>query len=150
MKFTFLPSWVTPAPADWGTARRGKLSANNWRIICCVHLPITLIRLFGRDSGRRKRILDNFMDLVRAVRTATTSTISPKQIETYRTLMQHYSEGVKDLFPEHEVLPSHHAAMHIGDVLEKFGPKHAHDSPHYERYISFFHNMNNNHKLGNF
>ncbi|KAJ2922989.1 hypothetical protein H1R20_g14105, partial [Candolleomyces eurysporus] len=148
MKSTVLPSWVTPVPSDWGTVRRGKLSADNWRIICCIHLPITLIRLFGQDSGRKKMIIDNFMDLVCAVRVATTDTISPNQIELYRSSILRYSLGVKALFTEHEVLPSHHAALHLGDVLENFGPKHAHDSPHYERYINFFHRMNNNHKLG--
>ncbi|KAJ2920865.1 hypothetical protein H1R20_g16228, partial [Candolleomyces eurysporus] len=146
MKSTVLPSWVTLVPSNWGTACQGKLSADNWRIICCVHLPITLIRLYGQDSGRKKMIVDNFMDLICAVRVATMDTISPNQIELYRLSILHYSLGVKALFTEHKILPSHHAALHLGDVLEKFGPKHTHDSPHYERYINFFHRMNN-HKL---
>ncbi|RXW15593.1 hypothetical protein EST38_g10261 [Candolleomyces aberdarensis] len=108
MTRTRLPSWITPVPRDWGTIRRGKLSADNWRIICCVHLPITLIRLFGASDGRPRALLDNFMDLVMAP-----SCCSP-----------HWRNA--------------------GSLW----PKHAHDSPHYERYINFFHHMNTNNHIG--
>ncbi|KAJ2912519.1 hypothetical protein MD484_g7899, partial [Candolleomyces efflorescens] len=132
MKLTRLPLWITPPPHDWGTPGRGKLSANNWRIICCIHLPITLIRLYGRESGRKKRILDNLMVLVKAIRCATSAVTSPQHIRSYNSLIQQYTSGVKELFPDYHILPSHHGALHIGDMLQRFGPKHAHDSPHYE------------------
>ncbi|TFK59971.1 hypothetical protein BDN72DRAFT_864716 [Pluteus cervinus] len=45
------PSWIDPVPHDWNTARRGKLSANHWRVIATVHLPITLIRLWHKIEG---------------------------------------------------------------------------------------------------
>jgi hypothetical protein len=51
MARTQLPSWVTDVPHNWGTATRGKLSANNWRVICTMHLPITLIRLWGSNDA---------------------------------------------------------------------------------------------------
>jgi hypothetical protein len=148
MDRTRLPTWITPVPRDWGTTRRGKLSADNWRIICCIHLPITLIRLFGASEGRRGALLDNFMRLVSAVRIATMRTSSQAQIDAYNSHILAYSEGVLELFPDYSVLPSHPAALHIGDILSRFGPKHSHDSPHYERYIRFFHHMNTNNKIG--
>jgi hypothetical protein len=85
MKHTELPSWVTNAPYNWGTAARGKLSANNWRVICTVHLPITLIRLWGGDDAPedRKCKLENFMDLVCAVQIANLRSISKNDIELY-------------------------------------------------------------------
>ena len=72
MKHTELPSWVMGVPHNWGTATHGKLSANNWRVICTVHLPITLIRLWGGDDAPKdwKCKLENFMDLVCAVQIA--------------------------------------------------------------------------------
>ena len=72
MALTELPSWVTDVPRDWGTKTRGKLSANNWRVICTVHLPITLIRLWGGEDAPedRKLKLQNFMDLSIAVQIA--------------------------------------------------------------------------------
>ncbi|KAJ2932129.1 hypothetical protein H1R20_g4968, partial [Candolleomyces eurysporus] len=148
MNRTQLPSWITPVPRDWGTVRRGKLSADNWRIICCIHLPITLIRLFGSSEGRPRALLDNFMHLISAVRIATMRRSSPAQIEAYDLHMSAYSRGTLELFPEYSVLPSHHAALHIGDMLKRFGPKHSHDSPYYERYILFFHRLNTNNKIG--
>ncbi|KAJ2915181.1 hypothetical protein MD484_g5232, partial [Candolleomyces efflorescens] len=148
MRRTRLPSWITPAPHDWGTSRRGKLSADNWRIICCIHLPITLIRLFGTSEGRPQSLLGNFMDLVAAVRLAAMRQTSPEQIQMYNKKIIKYTEGTLELFPDYNILPSHHAAIHIGDMLTRFGPKHAHDSPHYERYINFFHHMNTNNHVG--
>jgi hypothetical protein len=148
MDRTQLPSWITPVARDWGTVRRGKLSADNWRVICCIHLPITLIRLFGSSEGRPRSLLDNFMHLVSAVRIATMRHSSPAQIEAYMSHIMAYSRGTLELFPEYSVLPSHHAALHIGDMLERFGPKHLHDSPYYERYILFFHQLNTNNKIG--
>ncbi|KAJ2921684.1 hypothetical protein H1R20_g15414, partial [Candolleomyces eurysporus] len=148
MARTRLPSWVTPAPRDWGTVRRGKLSADSWRIICCIHLPITLIRLFGASDGRPRALLDNFMDLVTAVRIATMRLSSMAHAEMYKACILKYTKGTLELFPDYNVLPSHHAALHIGDMLIRFGPKHAHDSPHYERYINFFHHMNTNNHIG--
>jgi hypothetical protein len=41
MKKSLLPSWISPVPHNWGTKKRGKLSADNWRVICTIHLPIT-------------------------------------------------------------------------------------------------------------
>lgn len=148
MKSTKLPSWVTPAPHDWGTSRRGKLSADNWRTICCIHLPITLIRLFGASTGRARLLLDNFMELISAARVATMKISSPAQVDEYNRHMFAYTRGTLELYPDYSILPSHHAALHIGEMLERFGPKHSHDSPYYERYILFFHRMNTNHKLG--
>lgn len=148
MAETKLPSWVTPAPRDWGTSRRGKLSADNWRVICCIHLPITLIRLFGLSEGRTRLLVDNFMLLVAAVRVATANTSSSAHIQKYEEFIFAYTQGVLDLYPDYSILPSHHAGLHIGDMLRYFGPKHSHDSPFYERYIHFFHRINTNHKLG--
>jgi hypothetical protein len=130
MKRTRLPAWITLPPSDWGTVRRGKLSADNWRTICCIHLPITLIRLYGESTGRQRDLLDNFMHLVTAVRIATMHTSSAQQILEYKAAMQAYTSGVNKLFHEYQILPSHHAALHLGDILERFGPKHAHDSPY--------------------
>ncbi len=69
MKHTELLSWVTGVPHNWATAAHRKLSANNWRVICTVHLPITLMRLWGGDDTPedQKCKLENFMDLVCAV-----------------------------------------------------------------------------------
>ena len=75
MRSTQLPTWITAAPYDWGTPERGKLSADQWRVICTIHLVITLIRLWGNETGHKQDLLQNFMDL-----SAWQTSVSPPQI----------------------------------------------------------------------
>ncbi len=150
MALTELPSWVTKAPPNWGTAARGKLSANNWRVICTIHLPITLIRLWGRDDlpGVWKAKLENFMDLVRAVQIANLRSISRKEVELYEHYIFRYMTSFKSLYKLAKVKPIHHAALHYGDVLRGFGPAHTHNAAFYERHIHSMQSKNHNMKLG--
>ena len=150
MALTELPSWVTKAPSNWGTATRGKLSANNWRVICAIHLPITLIRLWGGDDipDNQKAMLENFMDLVRAVQIANLRSISRKEIELYEHYISRYMTSFKSLYKLAKVKPIHHAALHYGDVLRGFGPAHTHSAAFYERYIHSMQSENHNMKLG--
>lgn len=150
MDRTELPSWVTQAPSNWGTAARGKLSANNWRVVCTIHLPITLIRLWGGDdaSGDWKEMLENFMDLVRAVQLANLRSISRDEVKLYEECIFRYVTTFKSLYKVAKVKPIHHAALHYGDVLRGFGPAHTHSAAFYERYIHSMQSKNHNMKLG--
>ncbi len=150
MAQTILPSWVTDVPRNWGTAAQGKLSANNWRVICTVHLPITLIRHWGGGDAPvdRKSKLDNFMDLARAVQIANLRSISKKEIELYESYIFRYMTMFKSLYKLAKVKPIHHAALHYGDVLRGFGPAHTHGAAFYERYIHSMQSKNHNMKLG--
>ncbi len=87
MALTELPSWITKAPLNWGTVAQGKLSANNWRVICTIHLPITLIRLWRGDDlpDNQKAMLENFMDLVHAVQITNLCSISQKEMSCMNT-----------------------------------------------------------------
>ena len=44
-----LPSWLNAAPAAFGTTQHGKLSADQWRTVGTLNLPITLIRTWGAE-----------------------------------------------------------------------------------------------------
>lgn len=148
MKRTQLPSWINSAPHNWGTQERGKLSADQWRVICTIHLPITLIRLWENETGRKRELLVNFMHLVSAVRIANMRVSSRNQIDAYNEHIFLYVDGLKVLYPYQKLRPVAHAALHIGDILDLFGPSHSHSAPFYERYINFFHRINNNAKMG--
>ena len=150
MALTKLLSWVTEVPSDWGTASRGKLSANNWQVICTIHLPITLIRLWGMDGAPevRKRQLENFMDLVHTVQMANLHSISKKEIKLYEDYILRYVTTFKSLYKLAKVKPIHHAALHYGNVLRGFGPAHTHSAAFYERYIHSMQSKNHNMKLG--
>lgn len=145
---TELPSWIGSAPSDWGTASRGKISADHWRTICTIHLPITLIRLWSNDTGRRRDLLLNFMDLVSAVRIANMRVTSASTITSYNKYIFRYVAGLQKLYPDQPLKPTHHAALHIGDIAELFGPVHSHSAPFYERYIHVLQRMNTNQIFG--
>lgn len=149
MERTQLPTWITRAPSNWGTPQRGKLNANHWRIICTIHLPITLIRLWHDDESM-KPLLDHFMDLVAAVRIANMHHSSPSQVEAYNFYITRYVANLTRLYPDQTLKPTHHGALHIGDMLDLFGPTQSHSAAHYERYINFFHRVNINMKFGKF
>jgi hypothetical protein len=148
MAHTRLPSWISPVPRDWGTATRGKPSAEQWRVIFTIHLTITLIRLWCNDTDRKQDLLSNFMDLVSAVSLANMLFSSKDQIQAYRNHIFRYISGLKNLFPHQHLKPIHHAALHIGDILQLFGPVHSHSAPFYERHIKFLHSININLKPG--
>lgn len=148
MECTQLPTWVGSVPCNWGTTQRGKLSADQWRTICTIHLPITLIRLWRNETGRKKDLLNNFMDLVSAVRIANMRVSSRNQIQAYNKHIFRYVYDMQTLYPNENLKPTHHAALHLGDILDLFGPVHSHSAPFFERYINFFHRLNTNQKIG--
>ncbi|EDQ99107.1 uncharacterized protein LACBIDRAFT_317644 [Laccaria bicolor S238N-H82] len=148
MAFTQLPSWVGLVPRNWGTAKRGKLTADNWRVICTVHLPITLIRLWKDETGRKAELLQNFMDLATAVRIANMRVSSKNQVRAYNFHISRYASALPTLFPDVSIKPTVHAALHLGDIMDLFGPVHSHSAPFYERYIYFLQQLNTNKKLG--
>ncbi|KAG5220365.1 STE/STE11/BCK1 protein [Salix suchowensis] len=144
MGHTQLPSWVSGVSREWSTT--SELSADQTRILCTIHLPITLIRLWHSADDRRQSLLANFMDLVNAVRVANMRTTSPGDVETYNTYMHRYMVQALELYQDEAIKPHQHAALHIGTMLEWFGPVHAHSAPYYERYINFMHRAQINRK----
>jgi len=123
---TILPSWLSPIPADAGSARAGKLTADQWRMLCTVHLVVTLVRLWSdRGPGdRRHDMLCNFMDLVTATVVLFKRSMSPGRIKLYEDFMRSYLEGYLRLYPHLNLTPKHHLSLHIPRFLERFGPVH--------------------------
>ncbi|KAF6755596.1 hypothetical protein DFP72DRAFT_811306, partial [Ephemerocybe angulata] len=121
---TMLPRWVDPAPARVGQKKQGKLSADQWRSFCTVHLVISLIRLWGNlpKDSRWYQMLTNFLDLVTAVEIAGMLVTSPEHISAYTTSMTRYLINMKALYKEAVVVPNHHFALHIPDYLRLWGP----------------------------
>ena len=93
-----------------------------------------------------KALLANFMDLINAVRVANMRTTSPGDVESYTTYMHRYMVEVQKLYKDEGIKPHQHAALHVGTMLEWFGPVHAHSAPYYERYINFLHRAQINRK----
>jgi hypothetical protein len=148
MKLTELPSWMSPAPPNWGTTARGKLTADQWMVVCTVHLPVTLIRLWGNLRDRRFELLCNFMDLTSAIQLATQRSITAQMINDHELLIVRYLNNMKRLFKGSKVQPIHHVAQHTADFLRLFGPTHAVQAFGGERLLEVLGLQNTNLKSG--
>ncbi|KAJ7041267.1 hypothetical protein C8F04DRAFT_947486, partial [Mycena alexandri] len=148
MRKTILPSWIGAAPKNWGTKKRGKLSADHSRTIFTIHLPITLIWLWRNETGRKREVLTNMLDLVMAIHAANYKTSNLEVAQIYDQCYSDYMVGVADLFKENNITPSQHAAFHIGQNLREFGPGHSRGAQFYERFIRLLQDRNTNSKYG--
>lgn len=131
-----LPSWVSKAPSHPGESKWGKLHADQWRSLCTINLPVTLIRLWGSkpEESRERRMLTNFMHLVTALKLASMRIMTEKRIAQYEHEMRQYLVTLLELFPGTEISPYQHMALHLGHQLRKFGPTHAVRCFAFERY----------------
>ncbi|KAI0313292.1 hypothetical protein OF83DRAFT_1175809 [Amylostereum chailletii] len=150
MPQTQLPSWIQCAPLNWGTKKHGKLSSSQWRVICLIHLVVTLVRLWGPlpPDDRRRKLLDNFMDLVKAVTLANLRAIDQHHLDEYRVTIHHYMAGYKELYKDTKVFPVQHEAMHYDETLTRFGPGQGLNAGYYERHIGKLQNQNFNNTFG--
>ncbi|KAI0323541.1 hypothetical protein GY45DRAFT_1264393 [Cubamyces sp. BRFM 1775] len=143
-----LPSWLNAPPVAFGTKQHGKLSADQWRTLCVVNLPITLIRTWSYQEERRVKMLQNFLDLVEAVENFGLLEIDNRQIAIAEKLMQKYLDGVKELYKGAKIQPNHHLALHIGVFLRLFGPVHSWRSFVFERFNYYLQTLNTNLTFG--
>lgn len=84
------------------------------------------------------------MELVTTVKIANMRISTTSQVEAYNAHMLRYVSRLHELYPDQSILPSHHGALHIRDMLQLFGPVHSHSAAFFEWYINFFHHMNTN------
>ncbi|KAI0735735.1 hypothetical protein C8Q76DRAFT_610444 [Earliella scabrosa] len=143
-----LPSWINPAPRAFGTSQHGKLSADQWRTVCTVNLPITLGRTWGLETGRRYAMLENFLSLVDAVQTLGYLEIAPDDMRRADELLQTYLSGVKELYKGGKIQPNHHISLHITVFLALFGPVHSWRSFAFERFNYMLQTLNINKNFG--
>ncbi|KAI0700643.1 hypothetical protein C8T65DRAFT_709616 [Cerioporus squamosus] len=115
---TVLPSWLERPPSNFGSAKHGKLKADQWRTVCTVNMVITLVRLWTSSGATKeeKELLDNFLHLIAA-----------------------------DIF-DHQFVPNHHLSLHLYSCLLLFGPVHGWWAFPFERYNGLIANLNTNNK----
>lgn len=122
-----MPSWIAPAPRLVGTKECGKLSADQWRTTCTIHMVISLVRLWGSSpkTDRFHQLLKNYMNLVLATKLASMRVVTEDRIRLFETVWINYLKGLQTLFPQIDLAPYQHLTMHFGDYLRRFGPVHA-------------------------
>ncbi|GBE89668.1 hypothetical protein SCP_1603320 [Sparassis crispa] len=150
MDTTVLPSWILPAPFHIGDGRHGKITADQWRSFCTIHLVITLGRLWGplEPANRHHQLLENFMDPVTAMKLSTMRATSPERIGQYQIHYLRYLRELLVLFPDVSLTPYHHLAVHLVDQLCTFGPTHSVWTFVFERVNHVLQQINKNNKLG--
>lgn len=146
---TTLPSWIEPAPRNWGTTEHGKLSADQWRVLCTIHLPITLISKWNDSGLRHAAMLANFMNLVTAVRIASMRVTNDEYIALYDHHIFSYISGILELYKDADIKPNHHLSLHLGQFLQTFGPVHAYRTFAFERINYMMQKMKSNARPGN-
>ena len=146
MDETLFPSFLKRAPLDVGSASAGTLSAEQWRTFCMISLVITLVRIWSYlpNSDRRSYLLRNFVNLVAAVRAGTAKSITPAKVNMYGVRMLDYLCGLRALFPDMALVPNHHLALHLSEVLHSFGPTQSYWAFPFERCIRLLRNVNTN------
>lgn len=142
MKRTALPSRISPVPRGVGSPSSGKLTADQWRTFCTVHLVISLIRLWGdeRPDARQSRVLANFLHLVSLTNLLHMRNMTSEHIECIARENSAYLQGLRTLYPSFSLVPKHHMALHFPEMLRDFGPVHAWRTFAFERLNQIFQN----------
>jgi hypothetical protein len=144
-----LPSFVYPLPFHFGSQKRTP-TADQWRSIGTIHLVTTLIRLWGRDDGRKRAMLNNYMHLITAIHIASSRISSELHVNDYTYHYQKYLDGMVSLYKEAKVSQTAHLCAHIGPLLRAFGPVHSWRTWAFERFNYTLQNINTNGHFGTY
>jgi hypothetical protein len=150
------PEWQAHLPENFGSPEHGKLKADQWRTALEFDLPVSFIRIkhTQKSSGditadeRLQKLVDLTMDLAIAIAWGLSRRASAYHAERYMFYMKRYLIAVKELFPDYDLKPNHHYALHIPDILLGFGPLHGTWAFSTERLIGRLQKMNTNSKIG--
>ena len=150
MKRTVLPSEISPVPREVGSPSAGKLTADQWRTFCTVHLVVSLVRLWGNEQpdSHRFKMLSNFLHLVTFTNLLHMRQMTPERIKSIEEENLIYLKGLRTLYPHSTLVPKHHMALHLPAMLRDFGPVHAWRTFAFERLNQIFQNVLTNSLLG--
>jgi hypothetical protein len=153
---TTRPRWQSGPPPKFGTKAAGKLKADQWRSCIEFDIPISLVKLWSTagqteenvDGDRRRKLLHSTMLLATAIRWVATHRTSSNHAVEYMRNMRAYLRSLRDLFPHRDLLPNHHNALYIGEMLLRFGPLYGWWMFPFERVIGLLQQINTNQKIG--
>ncbi|KAL1697916.1 hypothetical protein EV121DRAFT_218920, partial [Schizophyllum commune] len=144
------PSSTQAPPKKTGDPSGGKLKASEYEVFGLVSVPTTLIRLWGGldENAREKRILDNYMHLVNAVRLAIAPCTPREAVDGYANEIGQYLTSLLDVFPGASITPYQHMAAHLPLFLNAHGPTHAWRCWIVERMNFVLQSVHTNHRFG--
>ncbi|KAI5821817.1 hypothetical protein K523DRAFT_257841, partial [Schizophyllum commune Tattone D] len=144
------PSSTQAPPKKPGDPSVGKLKASDYEVFGLVNLPTTLIRLWGglAEGTREKRVLDNYMHLVKAIRLAIAPRTPEDSILEYSDEIGQYLNALLELFPGTSITPYQHMAAHLPLFLRAHGPTHSWRCWIVERMNFVLQSVHTNHRFG--
>ena len=153
---TIRPAWQADLPKNFGCAEHGKLKADQWRTALEFDIPVSLVYILTKrtSSGniardmRARRIVEHTVDLAIAMAWGLSRRTSPHHAERYNFYMTRYIAGIQELYPNYDLKPKHHYALHVPSVLLHFGPLHGVWAFSLERLIGRLQKLNTNYKNG--
>jgi hypothetical protein len=158
IKATNRPGYCQGPPLNLGSPGHGKLKADQWRTCIEFDIPVSVAQLWSKETCppelkpevivRRDKLFQSIMHLAVAVRWATSYRTSERHSEKFEENMVAYLQCLLDLYPNIQLRPNHHAALHIGPLLKQFGPAHGWWMFPFERVIGALQGINTNSKLG--
>ncbi|KAJ3766541.1 hypothetical protein FB446DRAFT_653639 [Lentinula raphanica] len=151
---TTVPSWIARPPSDVGHQKAGVLKADHWRVLFGIHLPLSLVTLWGEgspfvteDAAKMASVLETSMHLSCASILMSRNSLSPETRDLFRSSLRGHILGLKENFPGF-MLPSHHLAFHIFDFMETFSTVRNWWGFPFENLIGRLQRITTNHKTG--
>lgn len=147
------PRWHDTPPPQLGSTNHGKLKAAQFRSLSEFDLVVALTELWTNSTNGAKLLtkdqelkLKATISLFTALRFATSETTSAFHARQY----QHYLKEYLDILLDGgwKLRPNHHAALHVGDMLLRFGPVRGWWMFPFERVIGRLQRMNTNSIIG--
>lgn len=148
MKATNLPDEFSRPPADIGSGKHGRISGSQWHTFFTVYLVMALIPLWSTASPRKQAMLDNFMNLVKAIKLATSRSVSLSELQDFTDSYNLFLDGMMELYPWAPYLPNHHITKHFPFFMKLWGPVFAYSTWIVERTNHLFQRMKTNMKRG--
>ena len=158
IKGTSRPEHCQGPPLNLGSPGHGKLKADQWRTCIEFDIPVSVAQLWSKETCppeqkpevtvRRDKLFQSIMHLAVAVGMATSYRTSEHHSEKFEENTVAYLRCLLDLYPNIQLRPNHHAALHIGPLLTQFGPAHGWWMFPFERVIGILQRINSNSKLG--
>ena len=148
------PAWVSSIPKNYGEAKAGTMSADQWWTLWRIYFPLSFLSLWGvgmptaaNDASKMGPVLDNVMSLVALTELACDHILTREKMTAYRECVRTHIDGLKFCFPGF-ILPSHHMAFHIYDFMQQFGPMRSWWCFPFERLIGVLQKIPHNHRFG--
>jgi hypothetical protein len=113
------PELTDLPPKKLGLAREGKLKAAQWPNVCTT-LALTLTREWLRPplNSTHREALVHFFHLIGLIRILYLASLNQDDITSFKRHALAYVKGIQ----RGGLKPNHHYLLHLGDLMEQFGP----------------------------